>query len=60
MQGILIRSSSIGGVAEEAPGADKDENLESRSAAEQAGLAGRVARLRPLDLHQGIGGRAPP
>ena len=46
-QGILIRSPSSRGVAEEAPGAYKDVDAVV-IAAEQAGLARRVARLRPL------------
>jgi len=46
-QGILIRSPSLRGVAEEAPGAYKDVGAVVR-AAEHAGLARRVARLRPL------------
>jgi tRNA-splicing ligase RtcB len=46
-QGILIRSPSARGVAEEAPGAYKDVGAVV-AAAEQAGLARRVARLRPL------------
>lgn len=46
-QGILIRSPSTRGVAEEAPGAYKDVSAVVQ-AAEQAGLARRVARLRPL------------
>jgi tRNA-splicing ligase RtcB len=46
-QGILIRSPSTRGVAEEAPGAYKDVGAVV-AAAEQAGLARRVARLRPL------------
>lgn len=46
-QGILIRSPSTRGVAEEAPGAYKDVGTVV-VAAEQAGLARRVARLRPL------------
>lgn len=46
-QGILIRSPSTRGVAEEAPGAYKDVGAVV-AAAEAAGLAGRVARLRPL------------
>ena len=46
-QGILIRSPSMRGVAEEAPGAYKDVAAVVR-AAEEAGLARRVARLRPL------------
>jgi len=46
-QGILIRSPSTRGVAEEAPGAYKDVSAVV-AAAEDAGLARRVARLRPL------------
>jgi tRNA-splicing ligase RtcB len=46
-RGILIRSPSTRGVAEEAPGAYKDVSAVVL-AAEQAGLARRVARLRPL------------
>jgi tRNA-splicing ligase RtcB len=46
-RGILIRSPSTRGVAEEAPGAYKDVGAVV-AAAEQAGLARRVARLRPL------------
>jgi tRNA-splicing ligase RtcB len=46
-QGIFVRSPSTRGVAEEAPGAYKDVNAVV-VAAEKAGLARRVARLRPL------------
>ena len=46
-RGILIRSPSHRGVAEEAPGAYKDVGAVV-TAAEQAGLARRVARLVPL------------
>jgi tRNA-splicing ligase RtcB len=46
-QGILIRSPSTRGVAEEAPGAYKDVGAVV-AAAEHAGLARRVARFRPL------------
>ena len=46
-QGVLIRSPSSRGVAEEAPGAYKDVSAVVE-AAEAAGLARRVARLRPL------------
>jgi tRNA-splicing ligase RtcB len=45
-QGILIRSPSLRGVAEEAPGAYKDVS-EVIEAAHQAGLANKVARLDP-------------
>lgn len=45
-QGILIRTRSMRGVAEEAPGAYKDVDLVAE-ATEQAGLARRVAFLRP-------------
>jgi len=46
-KGIVIRSPSMRGVAEEAPGAYKDVGAVVL-AAEQAGLAKRVARLEPL------------
>jgi tRNA-splicing ligase RtcB len=46
-EGILIRSPSLRGVAEEAPGAYKDVSAVVL-ASERAGLARRVARLRPL------------
>jgi tRNA-splicing ligase RtcB len=46
-RGITIRSPSPRGVAEEAPGAYKDVT-EVVAAAEQAGLAKRVARLVPV------------
>jgi tRNA-splicing ligase RtcB (3'-phosphate/5'-hydroxy nucleic acid ligase) len=46
-QGALIRSPSTRGIAEEAPGAYKDVGAVV-AAAEHAGLARRVARLRPL------------
>jgi tRNA-splicing ligase RtcB (3'-phosphate/5'-hydroxy nucleic acid ligase) len=45
-QGILIRTRSMRGVAEEAPGAYKDVHLVAE-ATEQAALARRVAFLRP-------------
>jgi tRNA-splicing ligase RtcB len=46
-RGILIRSPSQRGVAEEAPGAYKDVT-EVVDAADHAGLARKVARLEPL------------
>jgi tRNA-splicing ligase RtcB len=46
-RGVLVRSRSLRGVAEEAPGAYKDVDLVAE-ATEQAGLARRVARLRPV------------
>lgn len=46
-RGTLIRSPSSRGVAEEAPGAYKDVRVVV-DAAETAGLARKVARLRPL------------
>jgi tRNA-splicing ligase RtcB len=46
-RGILIRSRSMRGVAEEAPGAYKDVN-EVVDAADHARLASKVARLEPL------------
>ncbi len=46
-KGVLIRTRSYRGVAEEAPGAYKDVNAVAE-AAELVGLARRVARLVPL------------
>jgi tRNA-splicing ligase RtcB len=46
-RGIVIRSHSMRGIAEEAPGAYKDID-EVAEATERAGLAKRVASLRPL------------
>jgi tRNA-splicing ligase RtcB len=46
-KGIIIRSPSMRGVAEEAPKAYKDVGAVA-AAAEHAGLARRVARVRPL------------
>ena len=46
-EGIVIRSPSPRGIAEEAPGAYKDVNVVVETA-ELAGLARRVARLRPV------------
>ncbi|RMD95887.1 MAG: RNA-splicing ligase RtcB, partial [Bacteroidetes bacterium] len=46
-QGIEIRSRSYRGIAEEAPGAYKDV-AEVVEAAHRAGLARKVARLRPM------------
>jgi len=46
-QGIVIRSRSMRGVAEEAPGAYKDVG-EVVKAADEAGLACNVARLEPV------------
>lgn len=46
-QGIMVRSPSSRGVAEEAPGAYKDVTAVV-DAADQAGLARKVARVRPL------------
>jgi tRNA-splicing ligase RtcB len=46
-RGIIVRSPSPRGVAEEAPGAYKDVS-EVVEAADRAGLARRVARLEPL------------
>lgn len=46
-QGILIRSPSLRGVAEEAPGAYKDVRAVVE-VAEDAGLARKVARVAPL------------
>jgi tRNA-splicing ligase RtcB len=46
-RGILIRSPSFRGVAEEAPGAYKDVS-EVVEAAHKAGLSRKVAKLAPL------------
>jgi tRNA-splicing ligase RtcB len=46
-RGILIRSSSYRGVAEEAPDAYKDVSAVA-DVADQAKLARKVARLQPL------------
>ena len=46
-QGIFVRSASFRGIAEEAPGAYKDVGAVV-DAAETAGLARKVARLKPL------------
>jgi tRNA-splicing ligase RtcB len=46
-RGILVRSPSLRGVAEEAPGADKDVT-EVVEVTERAGLARRVAKLLPV------------
>jgi tRNA-splicing ligase RtcB len=46
-RGIVVLSASARGVAEEAPGAYKDVSAVV-DAAEQAGLARKVARLAPL------------
>jgi tRNA-splicing ligase RtcB len=46
-RGILIRTKSLRGAAEEAPGAYKDVDLVAADT-ERAGLARRVALLRPV------------
>jgi tRNA-splicing ligase RtcB len=46
-RGVLIRSPSMRGVAEEAPGAYKDVTAVV-DAADAAGLARKVARLDPI------------
>lgn len=46
-QGIIVRSPSMRGIAEEAPDAYKDVDAVVESA-HAAGLARKVARLRPL------------
>jgi tRNA-splicing ligase RtcB len=51
-QGVLIRSPSLRGVAEEAPGAYKDVGAVVEAAA-RAGLARKVARLKPLACIKG-------
>jgi tRNA-splicing ligase RtcB len=51
-RGIIIRSPSLRGVAEEAPGAYKDVAAVV-NAAEKAGLSRRVARLEPMACIKG-------
>jgi tRNA-splicing ligase RtcB len=51
-QGIIVRSPSMRGVAEEAPGAYKDVSTVV-DATEEAGLARKVARLSPLIVIKG-------
>jgi tRNA-splicing ligase RtcB len=51
-QGILIRSPSLRGVAEEAPGAYKDVTAVV-NAADAAGLSRKVARLKPMACIKG-------
>jgi tRNA-splicing ligase RtcB len=46
-RGIVVRSMSYRGIAEEAPGAYKDVSAVV-DAADRAGLARKVARLEPL------------
>jgi tRNA-splicing ligase RtcB len=46
-RGVIVRSPSFRGIAEEAPGAYKDVDAVVE-ATEAAGLARRVARLTPL------------
>jgi len=46
-RGIFVRSPSLRGVAEEAPGAYKDVRRVV-DAAHEAGLSRKVARLEPL------------
>jgi tRNA-splicing ligase RtcB len=46
-EGVLIKSPSWRGVAEEAPGAYKDVSAVV-DAAQEAGLSKKVAKLRPL------------
>ena len=51
-QGIAVRAASSRGLAEEAPLAYKDVDAVVR-VVESAGLAGRVARLRPIGVVKG-------
>ena len=51
-RGIVVRSPSFRGIAEEAPGAYKDVDLVV-AIAERAGLARRVARLEPIACIKG-------
>jgi tRNA-splicing ligase RtcB len=51
-QGIVVRCPSNKGLAEEAPFAYKEVDVVVR-VVEQAGLAARVARLRPIGVVKG-------
>jgi tRNA-splicing ligase RtcB (3'-phosphate/5'-hydroxy nucleic acid ligase) len=51
-QGISVRPGSVGLLSEEAPYAYKDVD-EVAAVCERAGLAGRVARLRPIAVIKG-------
>lgn len=51
-RGIIIKSPSLRGIAEEAPGAYKDVS-EVVDAADKAGLAKKVARLEPVIVVKG-------
>ncbi len=51
-RGIVVRSPSFRGIAEEAPGAYKDVDRVV-AIAEHAGLARRVARLEPIACIKG-------
>jgi RNA-splicing ligase RtcB len=51
-EGIVIRAHSLRGAAEEAPGAYKDVDVVAE-ATEQAKLAKRVVRLKPLACVKG-------
>ena len=51
-EGILIRSPSLRGIAEEAPGAYKDVSVVV-NAADAAGLSRKVARLKPMACIKG-------
>jgi tRNA-splicing ligase RtcB len=51
-QGIVVQAGSVSGIAEEAPGAYKDVDAVV-DVVQRAGLARRVARLRPLVVIKG-------
>jgi tRNA-splicing ligase RtcB len=57
-RGIIVKSPSLRGVAEEAPGAYKDA-VAVVDAAQHAGLARKVARLAPLVCVKGCGAGRP-
>lgn len=52
LQGIHVQAGSLSGIAEEAPAAYKDVNLVVE-AVHQAGIARKVARLKPLAVVKG-------
>jgi tRNA-splicing ligase RtcB len=51
-KGIIVRAGSLSGLAEEAPAAYKDVD-EVVETVVQAGIAVKVARLRPLAVVKG-------
>jgi tRNA-splicing ligase RtcB (3'-phosphate/5'-hydroxy nucleic acid ligase) len=52
LKGIYVQAGSLSGIAEEAPAAYKDVNMVVE-AVHQAGIAGKVARLKPMAVIKG-------